>query len=125
MGIGAWIPGYNWWYVNDNLGQNMGGLINMDKDAICPDQITVTWEAYAWTGEWEDVNDWVPDPDLKITCVNKDDTTPQQEKTTTSAKESCTWGSFCDGCSVTSTVDGVTYCCANNCNSGGININHD
>jgi len=128
--LGGWIPGYNWWYVNGNLGENMGGLINMDAGAACPDEITVDWKAYAWTGEWEDISDWVADPDLKITCISDAETTttstthaPPPVTTTSSDHESCTWGSWCDDCQITSVVNGVTYCCATDCNSGGISTN--
>jgi hypothetical protein len=130
--LGGYIDGYNWWYINDVLGENMGGCINYDKNALCPDQISTVWDTYAWTGEWSAINDWFPDPELKIRCVSSEPTTTTKRTSTTTKsttrgpeKESCTWGSFCEGCSVTSSVDGVTYCCATNCNSGGINVSQD
>ena len=27
------------------------------------------WDTYAWCGEWAEIDDWYPDPELKIRCV--------------------------------------------------------
>ena len=50
------------------------------------------WDTYAWTGDWSEINDWYPDPELKVRCVSGENTTPQikttpQQKTTTSRWE--------------------------------------
>jgi len=130
--LGSWIPGYDWWYINGILGENMGGMLNHDKTVNCPDQITMVWDVYVWTGEWASINDWYPDPELTITCTNGETTAPPFPTTTTTRpppptttsgdREVCTWGSWCDGCDVTASSNGETYCCANECNTGGIHI---
>ena len=36
--------------------------------------------------------------------------------------EPCTWGSACNGCDITSQHNGVTYCCAVDCDHGDLEI---
>jgi hypothetical protein len=36
--------------------------------------------------------------------------------------EACKSGSKCDNCNIWSAVNGVKYCCANDCNSGSIDV---
>ena len=97
-------------YVNDEPLVNMGGIINMESDAMCPEDIQTPWSFYRW-GDGE-VNDWEEDPFLKVTCGGEipkttTSTTTLTEKTTSSTTERpgpqpepCTWGSGCAGCEV-------------------------
>jgi len=115
------------WYVNDNPMENMGGLINWD-DSWCPSDIGQDWSFYRW-GDGE-INDWEADPAIKITCDNNSNPRPTTTTTTSTTtttthpthpdSEPCTWGSYCDGCSVWSEMDGTRYCCSNNCNWGDV-----
>ena len=94
-------------YVNDEPLVNMGGIINMESDAMCPEDIQTPWSFYRW-GDGE-VNDWEEDPFLKVTCGGEipkttTSTTTPTEKTTSSTTERpgpqpepCTWGSGCAG----------------------------
>ena len=81
---------------------------------------------------WGDgeINDWDEDPYLKVTCGGQPDTTKSTttRRTTTTATtrsptpgpEPCTWGQACDGCDVTTSAGGVTFCCATQCDWGEI-----
>ena len=94
--------------MNDDPLVNMGGIINMESDAICPEDIQTPWSFYRW-GDGE-VNDWEEDPFLKVTCggeLPKTTTSTTTVKTTSTTTkrpgpqpEPCTWGSGCDGCEV-------------------------
>lgn len=92
----------------------MGGIINMESDAMCPEDIQTPWSFYRW-GDGE-VNDWEEDPFLKVTCGGElpRTTTPKTTVKTTSTTERpgpqpepCTWGSACDGCEVSMTLPHV------------------
>jgi len=116
------------WYVNDDPLVNMGGIINMESDAMCPEDIQTPWSFYRW-GDGE-VNDWEEDPFLKVTCggeLPKTTTSTTSVKTTSTTTERpgpppepCTWGSGCDGCEVTTEAGGEVYCCASQCDSGEV-----
>lgn len=56
---------WGWWYSNAVLGENMGGIINHD-DAVCPEQISESWDYYQW-GDGT-ANDWVADDTLRVSC---------------------------------------------------------
>merc|ERR1719244_276455 len=115
------------WYVNDNLLENMGGLINWD-DAWCPSDISENWSFY----RWDDVNDWEEDPTLKVKCEDYNPpattsttttTTPRPtttRTTTTPAGNRCTWGSACNNCAVYTEYEGIRYCCADYCYQGDV-----
>jgi len=118
--------GLDVWYVGENGGGNGGGMINKDGQSACPGNLLLKWEYY----NWGDENGWALDDTLTVTCDNgytdPPPTTapaPTPPHTTSGNYESCTWGSWCDDCAVYAESGGVRYCCANDCNSGGININ--
>jgi len=116
------------WYVNENLGENMGGLINWG-DAICPDQIVEPWSFYMW-GDGTS-NDWEVDSTLRVTCdggpITKTTTKTTTKSTTTKTTsrpgpdpDPCTFGSSCDGCDITTEHEGQVYCCAWDCDHGNV-----
>jgi len=126
-----WLYYVDWlgvWYVNDTPLENMGGIINW-SDAFCPEDIQEPWSFYRW-GDGE-IDDWEEDPYLKVTCGGNPDppkttTTTTTRRTTTTTKspqpgpDPCSWGSACDGCQVTNSHGGVTYCCASGCDWGDV-----
>ena len=101
------------WIVGLEIGVDYGGILNREL-GHCPDQLGMDWEYYRdWTDTWE--KDWL----LTATCNGNpgpDPTTPGPDH------EPCTFGDVCYNCNVWSEVNGVRYCCANNCNSGGIHV---
>ena len=120
-----YMPDLSLWYIGDKLGVNMAGILNFG-DETCPTENTEVWEVYAWKDGYDD---WTPDPELRVTCEGDSPPTNASSSSsitsTETSREACTWGSFCDGCSIWSSVNDVKYCCANNCNSGGIYVEPD
>lgn len=120
------------WYVGEDLGANMGGLINMG-DAKCPHQLEEPWSFYEW-GDGTS-NDWAEDPTLHVNCEDGEAWTSTQvttrEPTTTEPastsppSSSCTFGAACNGCAVTQEYNGQVYCCASQCDSGQIYVWED
>merc|ERR1712228_46091 len=80
------------WMVGPNVGQDFGGVLNREAGE-CPETLTEDWAMEAVCGS-------DPGPD----------------------GEPCTWGDYCDNCAIWSEADGVKYCCANNCDSGSIDV---
>jgi len=119
--------GLNVWYVGETAGINLGGMINHDSDTLCPTDLKEPWYYYNWD---EEINDWALDENLVVRCLNDPPPTSAEPATTTKPpptstspeRESCTWGAWCDDCSVTAVYAGVRYCCTDRCNSGGIEI---
>lgn len=116
------------WYANENLGENMGGIINWD-DAMCADQIVEPWSYYQY-GDGT-VNDWAVDSTLKVTCespiptTTKKTTTTKRTTTTTSPgpnPDPCTFGSACEDCEITTEYNGQIYCCAFDCDHGQVSV---
>jgi len=105
------------WYVGEILGANQGGIINWG-DAKCAEELSSSWSYYQW-GEGT-ADDWVEDKGLKVTCEGPGPH-PTTEKPSPKP-EACTFGEFCNGCAVTTMVNGVTYCCASDCDHGEVNV---
>merc|ERR1711915_190250 len=102
------------WMVGPTLGENYGGILNRNN-GICPDQLPDYWEYWSdWTEEWESGFSF------EATCSGGPG--PNPNTTPSPNYEPCTWGSSCDFCDVWSEANGVRYCCANDCNSGGISV---
>jgi len=108
-----YLPDYGYWMVGPNPGKDYGGILNREQ-GVCPESITRDWEYYDdWMEEWDE--DW----SLTVKCTGA----PGPDKTTTKNPinpEPCTWGNVCYSCNIWAEVNGVRYCCANDCNSGGI-----
>jgi len=101
------------WMVGPSIGQ-VGGIRNKE-DGSCPYNLHQDWEYYRdWTSSWEE--DWTMEATCDSHPTNKPDPTIPPDH------ESCTWGATCNGCQVWSEVNGVRYCCAQNCNSGSIDV---
>jgi len=105
------------WFVGEILGANERGLKNWG-DAECAEELTSSWSYYQW-GEGT-AEGWVEDKGLKVTC---EDPAPHLTTEKLSPKaEACTFGESCSGCAVTAMVNGVTYCCASDCDHGEVNV---
>jgi len=102
------------WMVGPTLGENYGGILNR-QSGICPGQLSETWEFW---NDWLD--GWDTDLGLEAKCAGAPG--PGPNTTPSGNNEPCTWGSACDSCGVWSEANGVRYCCANDCNSGGISV---
>jgi len=121
------------WYVGEELGANMGGLINWG-DSVCPDQLEDPWSFYEW-GDGTS-NDWAEDPTLGVDCEADEEQTTSTQRTTGDPaptgssstmppSSSCTFGAACHGCDVTQEFNGQVYCCASQCDSGQIYVWED
>ena len=98
------------WMVGPNIGQDWGGILNREAGQ-CPEALTSDWEYYMdWTDSWEE--DWT----MEAGCENSGGPTEDPNS------EPCTWGSFCDDCLIWSEANGVRYCCAQNCDTGEIEV---
>ncbi len=62
--------------------------------------------------------EWKEDSALKVRCDNNDGGGGGDD-------EPCASGEQCRGCNVWSEVNGVLYCCKENCNSGSISVEED
>eukprot|EP00092_Neocalanus_flemingeri_P096558 GFUD01122927.1.p1 GENE.GFUD01122927.1~~GFUD01122927.1.p1 ORF type:complete len:202 (-),score=45.03 GFUD01122927.1:47-622(-) len=97
------------WMVGPNVGQDFGGVLNREA-GTCPENLSRDWEYYSdFMDSWEE--DWT----MEATCGNNGPT-PDPDA------EACTWGQYCDGCAIWSEANGVRYCCANNCDSGSLDV---
>lgn len=118
------------WYVGDEYGANMGGLINWgprEGDSGCPDQLGEPWSYYQYGAGT--ANDWVQDQTLRVTCEGPKLTTTTIRTTTTSTArpptpdpDPCTFGAACDGCGITTEFQGQVYCCASGCDYGHVYV---
>ena len=107
----------NVWMVGPSVGQDYGGILNREGGA-CPDQLTRDWEY--WNDWYEE---WKTDVSFEAKCSGSPGPDPTSKPTTMNPNyEACTWGAACDGCSIWHEHNGVRYCCANDCNSGGISV---
>merc|ERR1712058_89421 len=105
------------WFVGEILGANERGLKNWG-DAKCAEELMSSWSYYQW-GEGT-ADGWVEDKGLKVTCEGPGPH-PTSEKLSPEP-EACTFGDSCSGCAVTAMVNGVTYCCASDCDHGEVNV---
>jgi len=127
-----YLDGLGVWYIGDDLGANMGGMINWG-DSKCPDQLEEPWSFYEW-GDGTS-NDWAEDPYLSVNCETEEEAstevtttepaTTEPERTTSSPSSACTFGAACAGCDVTQELNGQVYCCASECDSGQIYVWED
>ena len=53
---------------------------------------------------------------MEVTCYAKNEASPD---------EPCASGPACNGCNVWSEVNGVKYCCANNCDYGYVEVSYE
>ena len=54
---------------------------------------------------------------MEVTCYARNNET--------SIDEPCASGPACNGCNVWSEVNGVKYCCANNCDYGYVEVSYE
>ena len=93
--------------IGKEIGKDFGGVLNND-DGFCPENFNILWKY------WNDFRDeWVEDSNMEVTCEG-DDPTP--------GPGGCASGSVCDSCNNWASVDGVKYCCAENCDYGYVSV---
>eukprot|EP00088_Acartia_fossae_P050769 TRINITY_DN5693_c0_g1_i1.p1 TRINITY_DN5693_c0_g1~~TRINITY_DN5693_c0_g1_i1.p1 ORF type:complete len:208 (+),score=35.96 TRINITY_DN5693_c0_g1_i1:48-626(+) len=109
------LPNDGFWMVGPDPGVNHGGILNYEKGA-CPEDLTQDW----WY--WDDFfEEWDTDWSMEAKCTGS----PGPDNSSTKSPdpvdpEPCTWGDVCYSCDIWAEVNGVRYCCANDCNHGGI-----
>lgn len=102
-----WLADQKIWMVGTKVGQDIGGILYRGSP-ICPEEATNDWEYWS---DWQDK--WVEDWTLKAKC--NDDNGGDDD-------EPCTSGSACDDCNIWAAVNGVKYCCAQDCNYGSVDV---
>ena len=117
--------------VGRQIGRDSGGIMNTSP-AFCPEDSTINWQYY---NNWLEVGfflffmrnfltlfkiftkQWSEDSNMEVTCYAKNDEV--------SPDEPCASGPACNGCNVWSEVNGVKYCCANNCDYGYVEVSYE
>ena len=101
----------------------MGYAIHWGKTQ-CPENLDNTWEWWNW-----EADEWTTDPEAKFVCSSPPPIQPTTlpptkppQTTYPPFPDTCLSGSNCDGCSLTAGLNGITFCCSNDCNSGWINV---
>ena len=111
------LTSLNLWMVGPSIGQDYGGILNREAGS-CPDKLNRDWEYW---NDW--LEEWDSDFGFEVICSGSPGPDPTSKPTTMNPDyEACTWGAACDGCSIWHEHNGVRYCCANGCNSGGISV---
>lgn len=111
-----WLSAQNLWMVGPTVGEDFGGILNRSP-GICPEDLTSEWEYWSdWQASWE--SDWSLSASCNGASVGSSTATP----TYPPSADVCTWGDACRGCAITHTHNGVTYCCATDCDSGWLNV---
>jgi len=107
-----YLPEKSIWMVGPDVGKDYGGILNRESGE-CPSQLNRDWEYWSdWSESWES------DMMFEAKCAGGPG--PDPDTTPSPVHEPCTWGDVCYSCNIWSEVNGVRYCCANDCNSGGI-----
>eukprot|EP00088_Acartia_fossae_P060709 TRINITY_DN72738_c0_g1_i1.p1 TRINITY_DN72738_c0_g1~~TRINITY_DN72738_c0_g1_i1.p1 ORF type:complete len:117 (-),score=22.09 TRINITY_DN72738_c0_g1_i1:35-385(-) len=100
--------------VGTNPGEDFGGIMNREQ-GNCPENLRSDW--LYWDNFFEE---WQSDWQLTAKCDGSPGPGPTTEDPDPVNPEPCTWGDVCYSCNIWAEVNGVRYCCANDCNSGGI-----
>ncbi len=124
--------------VGNSIGVDFGGIMTHGDD-FCPEKVTAAW---LYWSDWTDVSsnllflsflninffvqEWKEDSNLEADCNDGNGGGGDDDDNGNDGEdEPCATGNACAGCPIWSEVNGVRYCCANNCNYGSVSVEEE